>query len=96
MRPIAESIASALETIEGIETSDISSLAYASSLFAINVMLPDIIPDEVAFEVSVIDDKRLAIELEEIPATVEIRSAIDAIATDYFQSVRLSLPLRVH
>jgi len=96
MRPIAESIITALESIGGIDTTDVSSLAYASGLFAIEMAVPNVISDEIDFEVSVIDDNLLKIDSEDLPTGDEIRSAIDAIATHYFQSVRLNLPLHVH
>ena len=96
MRPIAESIASALEAIGDIDTSDVSSLAYASSLFAIEMMLPNVIPDEIDFNVSVSEGKLLMVESENIHADHDVRAAINTIATHYFQSIRMNLPLCVH
>ncbi len=96
MRPVAESIVAALESICGIDTSDASSLAYASGLLAIEMAVPNVISDEINFEVSVVDDNLLTIESDELPVSADIRSAINAIATHYFQSVRLNLPLHVH
>jgi hypothetical protein len=96
MRPIAESIVTALESIGGIDTSDISSLAYASGLFAIEMALPSLLADDIEFEVSVIDDNFLSVDSDDLPPSGDIRAAIDVIATHYFQSVRLNLPLHVH
>jgi len=96
MKPVAESIHAALESICGIDTSDASSLAYVSGLLAIGMTVPDVIPDEISFEALVDDDGLLTIEAEDLEIGAEIRSAINVIANHYYQSVRLNLAVRVH
>ena len=86
----------ALQTVSDIDTSETSSLAYASGLLAIEIAVIDVVPQEVTFNVMVGDDNTLTIDADELEIATEIRAAIDVIATHYFQSIRLNLPLCVH
>jgi hypothetical protein len=96
MRPVADSLVAALESICGIDTSDASSLAYASGLLAIEIAVPSVDPQEIGFEVSIGDNNMLTIDADELEIGADIRTAINVIATHYFQTVRFNLPAVVH
>lgn len=96
MTPVAEAYPLAYERIHEFDTSDASSLAYVSVLIAIGVLLPDVVAEELDFNVAVGAYQSLSIESEAFPPESTLRIAIEAIASHCFHSVRYQLPVRIH
>jgi len=96
MKPLAESMAAAAESVSGIDTSDTSSLAYASGLFALELTFPEQNSNEIDFSVMVGVDSELTIDTADIAIDKDLLAAINIIATYHFQTIRFNLPLLVH
>ncbi|OHC62719.1 MAG: hypothetical protein A2045_02085 [Rhodocyclales bacterium GWA2_65_20] len=96
MKSFAHSLSSAQETVLGIDTKDISSLAYVSGLVALETVIPFANAAEVEFTVVVEGDNTVTID----PVGLDIDSAtlatINMIASHYFQTRRWNLPVVVH
>ncbi len=96
MNSFARLLANAQETVAGIDTRDVSSLAYVSSLVALETLIPSGSAAEMEFTISVHSDGSLSIELEEIELDEATRAAINMVASHYFQAQHHNIPVSVH
>lgn len=92
----ARSLADAQQTVAGIDTRDISSLAYASSLVALETVLPLGSAEGMEFEVSIFDGGIVVVDVADIDLDHATRQAINAVASHYFQARQRNVPISVH
>ncbi len=95
MNTFARSLASAQESVAGIDTRDASSLAYVSSLVALETVLPDASAIELEFSVTV-EEGVVRVELADASIDRDIREAINIVASHYFQARRRNIAVSVH
>lgn len=95
MTAFARSLASAQESVAGIDTRDASSLAYVSSLVALETVLPDASAAEIDFSVS-IEGGAVRVELADADFDRATREAINIVASHYFQARRRNIAISVH
>lgn len=96
MKSFAHSLSSAQETVLGIDTKDISSLAYASALVALETVIPFVNAAEVEFTVAVDDKHNVAVNPTGLDVDTATVATINMIASHYFQTRRWNLPVVVH
>jgi hypothetical protein len=96
MNAFARSLADAQESVAGIDTRDVSSLAYVSSLVALEAVLPVVSAAEIDFSVSIIDGTAVRVELADASIESDIREAINIVASHYFQARRRNIAVSVH
>ena len=96
MKTFASSLASAQETVIDIDVRDVSSLAYVSSLVALEAVLPGESAEQMDFTVSVQDDGTVSVEVGETVIDQDIRETINLVASHYFQARRRNIPVSVH
>jgi hypothetical protein len=96
MKAFARSLAHAQESVSGIDTRDVSSLAYVSSLVALEAMLPIASAAEVDFSVSVTETGAVRVDLADANVDVDTREAINIVASHYFQARRRGIAVSVH
>ena len=96
MNSFARLLADAQQAVAGIDTRDISSLAYVSSLVALETVIPGGSAAEMEFTISVHSDGTLSIDLEEIEVDEETRATINLVASHYFQAQHDNIPVSVH
>lgn len=95
-RTFARSLADAQQTVAGIDTRDISSLAYVSSLVALETVLPLGSAEDIEFEVSIFDGGIVVVDVSDIDLEPATRQAINAVASHYFQARRRNVAISVH
>jgi hypothetical protein len=96
MKSFAHSLSSAQETVLGIDTKDISSLAYVSALVALETVIPLTNAAELEFSVSVEVGGNVTIEPIDLDIDTITLETINMIASHYFQTRRWNLPVVVH
>jgi hypothetical protein len=96
MNAFARSLADAQQAVSGIDTRDVSSLAYVSSLVALEAVLPLGGAAEMDFTVSLQDDGSVSVEVGGLDIDAATRDAINLIASHYFQARRRNIPISVH
>jgi hypothetical protein len=96
MKSFARSLSSAQQTVLGIDTKDISSLAYVSGLVALETMIPFVNAAEVEFTVMVEDNGTVTIDPVGLDIDAASLATINIVASHYFQTRRLNLPVVVH
>lgn len=92
----ARSLAEAQQTVAGIDTRDVSSLAYVSSLVALETVLPLGSAEETEFTVAVFDDNVVVVDVTSVDLDHATRQAINAVASHYFQARQRNVPVSVH
>ena len=96
MKSFAHSLSSAQETVLGIDTKDVSSLAYVSSLVALETVIPFVNAAEIEFTVMVEDNNTVTIDPVGLDIDTATLATINMIASHYFQTRRWNLPVVVH
>lgn len=96
MNAFARSLADAQDTVAGIDTRDVSSLAYVSSLVALEAVLPIGSAVETEFTVSIHADGSVSVDIDELELDTATREAINLVASHYFQARRGNVPISVH
>ena len=96
MNSFARLLANAQQAVEGIDTRDLSSLAYVSSLVALETVIPSGSADEMEFMISLHEDGTLTIDLAEIDVDATTRATINLVASHYFQARHSNIPVSVH
>jgi len=96
MTTFACSLAAAQQCVADFDTKDASSLAYVSSLFALETLLPDSRVDEMEFTVELHADRSIVIDLQSSELEPALRDAINAVASHYFLARLNNIAISVH
>ncbi|MBI4986330.1 MAG: hypothetical protein HZC24_13570 [Rhodocyclales bacterium] len=96
MNPFALSLSIAQEAVAGIDTKDVSSLAYVSSLVALETVIPFVNAAEIEFTVMVEAGDTVTVDPVGLDVDAATLATINMIASHYFQSRRWNLPVVVH
>ena len=96
MNTFARLLADAQQAVAGIDTRDVSSLAYVSSLVALETVIPSGGAAEMDFTISVLTDGTLSLDLEEVEVDEATRATINLVASHYFQAQHHNIPVSVH
>lgn len=96
MTTFACSLAAAQQCVADFDTKDASSLAYVSSLVALETLLPELRVEEMEFTVELHADKSIVIDLPSDDIDPAIRDAINAVASHYFLARLNNIAVSVH
>ncbi len=96
MSAFSRSLASAQESVSGIDTRDASSLAYVSSLVALETVLPNASAAEIDFSVTITEKGNVRVDLADADVDPDTREAINIVATHYFDARRRNIAISVH
>lgn len=96
MNSFVQSLANAQQSVSEIDTRDISSLAYVSGLVALESILPNESASELDFEVAVLENGSIHVEVKEVDIDAARREAINAVASHYFLARKKNIPISVH
>ncbi|MGE5467548.1 MAG: hypothetical protein ACM3Y9_09010 [Ignavibacteria bacterium] len=96
MNRFSRSLATAQQSVAGIDTRDTSSLAYVSSLVALEAVLPIASASELDFSVSITDGGLVLVDVADSEIDDRTREAINIVASHYFQARRRNIAVSVH
>lgn len=96
MNTFSRSLATAQQSVAGIDTRDTSSLAYVSSLVALEAVLPIASASELDFSVSITDGGLVLVDVADSEIDDRTREAINIVASHYFQARRRNIAVSVH
>lgn len=96
MKTFASSLSLAQETIFGYNITDDSTLAYVSSLVALETVMPFSNATEMEFAISIADKNTIVMNLHEVEIESEKLKTINHITSHYFYSKRSNLQVVVH